>query len=159
MRRYIATVITAAAIGLAGCGGKTDEPETGGGTSAESGGQAEAPKSSSAGIALTKEQKMANIYLAELTAIGDALTNVTDDASAQKAAQAIASASQTMEAAKAEFGDDMTGPQAMAIFMPRQQEFIAAQQKISSGMSQIAMTHPEFLQMISAELKNMPAMN
>lgn len=158
MRRYIATVITAAALGLAGCGGKTDEPAVGS-TPTPSVGQAEAPKSSSAGIALTKEQKMANIYLTELTAIGDALTSVSDDASAQKAAQAIASASQTMEAAKAEFGDELSGQQAMAIFMPRQQEFIAAQQKISSGMSQIAMTHPEFLQMISNEMKNMPAMN
>ena len=64
-----------------------------------------------------------------------------------------------MEAAKAEFGDELSGPQAIAIFMPRQQEFIAAQQKISTGMTQIATSHPEFLQMISEEMKNMPAVN
>lgn len=158
MRTYFATVIIASALGLAGCGGKKDEPPVGG-TPAESSGQAEAPKSSPAGIAVTKEQKVANTYLAELTAIGDALTSVTDDASAQKAAQTIALASQTMEAAKAEFGDVLSGPQAIAIFMPRQQEFIAAQQKISTGMTQIATSHPEFLQMISEEMKNMPAVN
>ncbi|MAK60262.1 MAG: hypothetical protein CMK09_04730 [Ponticaulis sp.] len=152
MRIHVTTAILAASLGLVGCGGKTDE-------SSASSGSAAAPSNTGGGIAVTKEQKLANTYLAELSSIADAIESVTDEASAQEAAQVIRAAGEKMEAEMEAFGGDMNGPQAMAIFLPRQQEFIQVQTRVSSSMARLAGTNPQLMQTISKEMSNLPMSN
>lgn len=157
MKTYITTALLASVIGLTACGGKKEETSIGAVAPAV---EAPAkPKSSGGGLVLTKEQKLADTYISEMDKIADALERVNDEASAQAAAKAIAEASNMMEAAKQAYGEEMSGPAAMAVFMPRQQEFIAVQSRISMGMAGIAQSNPQFLQMISAEMENLPSSN
>lgn len=153
MRVIISTAVLAASLGLVACGGKSDDPATGGGSTGSS-----APPSSSSGggIALTKEQKLANTYLGELNSIADAIEKVTDEASAEEAAKVIRAAGEKMEAEIAAYGGDIEGPQAMAIFLPRQQEFIQVQTRVSSSIARLAGTNPELMQKVSREMSNLP---
>ena len=105
-------------------------------------------------IALTKEQKLANTYLGNMDKLADALDNVTDEASAAKAAEAIQTLGDEMDAMKAEYGDDFGEKQMAMIVMTRQQEFMAVSQRVTGNMMRIAQTNPALLQSISKEMND-----
>ncbi len=106
-------------------------------------------------IALTKEQKVANSYLKLMDSMATALEDVTDEESAQKAAEEIRKVTEKMSALHKKYGDDLGEKKMAEITFSRKEEFTAVQQRVMKQMMRIGSTNPALMQTISDEMENM----
>jgi len=102
-----------------------------------------------------KGGEVADVYLAQITNIADAVEAVDDEKSARAAAKAIAKAAREMEALS-EAVEDMTPARRAMVFASRAQDFMEPQMRLATSMQKLAIDHPEYLEIIQDEMDKMP---
>ncbi len=135
---FIATA--SAALGLAGCGGEKTEAD-------KSEIKIDASKA--------KGGEIADLYVAHMTNVADAIEKVDDEKSAKAAAAVIAKAVEDMEKT-AENVEGMSATRRAMLFASRAQDFAEPQMRMSQSMTKLASENPELLEIIQKELEKMP---
>lgn len=97
---------------------------------------------------------VADVYLAAMNKIAGAVEQINDDASARKAAQVIASASEDLKATAATL-DSMPDAEKASIFASRATEMQTAQMRLATAMQGLA-AQPQWMVAISEEMKKLP---
>lgn len=137
MERSRPVFVALCGLALAACGG------------ADEAGDAAAPADRSDTAA---GGSVADIYITNLESIAGALESVEDNASAEAAARTIEQASAEIEA----ITQDLEGPQAAMLFLSRQTDFVAAQQRISTAIGDLYVENPELGERLSTALDKVP---
>ncbi|MBL4619684.1 MAG: hypothetical protein JKX88_06250 [Marinicaulis sp.] len=138
MRFQLFAALAATSVALTGCGGEKEDNGT---------------KTIDASKA--KGGEVADVYVANLNSIANAIENVSDEKSAKKAAKAIAAAIVDLEATSKAV-EDMSPAKRAMVFATRAQDFVEPQLRISTAMQKIYAENPEYMEIIQAELEKMP---
>ncbi len=127
-------LLLAAVVSLAACGGKKDVTPDPSAARADAQSAAPAGSAKSAGAAM-------KAYTADVTKIANAISGVTDEASARDAAKVIAQVNPDLEKLVKRI-EGMNSSDTTSAGMANMQELVAAQQKIAVAMSNMAMNNP-----------------
>jgi hypothetical protein len=101
-------------------------------------------------------QDLADVALTEMNAIAAAIAGVTDQAGAEAAARAIAESGVRMQTTADAAGVDPNDPSVVAIFLPRQQEFMETQMRLAHAIAVLEARDPALLTTINEALVGLP---
>ena len=136
---FVAATGLAAALMLAGCGGKDDvQGKTG----------ADITSKSSA-------KDIGEAYINEMTRVADALESVDDEASAKAAAKKLKVAIDGLNQMQDELDGELSGVKAMQVFGGRYTELVQVQTRMATAIVQIQTNHPELMDIVGDELEKL----
>ncbi|MBI1358860.1 MAG: hypothetical protein GC155_01100 [Alphaproteobacteria bacterium] len=148
MKTPAAALLFAATLSLAACGGKKEPAPD------PSAARADAQSTAPASPAETAAAAM-KAYTADVTQIADAISGVTDEASAHETAKVIARINPELDRLVKQI-EGMNSEDTTAAGISNMPDLVAAQQKIAVAMSAMAMNDPASMKIISDELGKMP---
>ena len=103
----------------------------------------------------SKDTKAADVYIAEMTTIADAMDKVEDEESAEAAAHAIAAAVVRINARMQAMEEEPSLSELMAFVGSRREAFFEVSTRVSTRLAELQENHPELTEKIVEELENL----
>ncbi len=107
----------------------------------------------------TTGAKAADVYVAEMSRIADAIESVDDDASAEQAAEVIAGAVMRLNTRMAAMEENMSISDAMAFVGSRREQIVEVTTRLSTSVTELQTEHPELTEKIAEVLEGLDDFN
>ncbi|MEM8936185.1 MAG: hypothetical protein AAGC77_07240 [Pseudomonadota bacterium] len=161
MLKAITILSALAVLPIAGCGGQNDassggispEQEQNSGPAADN---ADTPDVVGA-VSGAEASQIADDYLEILSKFAAAIEGVTDEPSAQEAAETIAGLNDDMTSLADAF-EELTAVQKSAMYIEHAQDFLSEQTRLADALTRVATENPELIEALQTEFEKMPAL-